>query len=101
MEGAVGQSPLRGICRPSASRVLADGYETSVGQGGGALSGGQKRRLQLLLLLLNEPNLIALDEPANDVDADMLAAMQAGEDAGGAPADGLAAFEGRNPEQFV
>ncbi len=40
------------------------------------LSGGQKRRLQLLLLLLNEPNLIALDEPANDVDADMLAAME-------------------------
>jgi ABC transport system ATP-binding/permease protein len=40
------------------------------------LSGGQKRRLQLLLLLLSEPNLIALDEPANDVDADMLAAME-------------------------
>ena len=29
------------------------------------LSGGQKRRLQLLLLLLNEPNVIALDEPNN------------------------------------
>ncbi len=42
----------------------------------GELSGGQKRRLQLLLLLLSEPNLIALDEPANDVDADMLAAME-------------------------
>ncbi|MDO4243492.1 MAG: ABC-F family ATP-binding cassette domain-containing protein [Actinomyces sp.] len=40
------------------------------------LSGGQKRRLQLLLLLLGEPNVIALDEPANDVDADMLAAME-------------------------
>ncbi|MGP5386969.1 ABC-F family ATP-binding cassette domain-containing protein [Brachybacterium tyrofermentans] len=40
------------------------------------LSGGQKRRLQLLLLLLSEPNLIALDEPTNDVDADMLAAME-------------------------
>ncbi len=40
------------------------------------LSGGQKRRLQLLLLLLDEPNLIALDEPTNDVDADMLAAME-------------------------
>ncbi|MFC5992998.1 ABC-F family ATP-binding cassette domain-containing protein [Pseudonocardia hispaniensis] len=42
----------------------------------GELSGGQKRRLQLLLLLLSEPNVIALDEPANDVDADMLAAME-------------------------
>ncbi|HBX80344.1 MAG: ABC-F family ATP-binding cassette domain-containing protein [Propionibacteriaceae bacterium] len=42
----------------------------------GELSGGQKRRLQLLLLLLSEPNVIALDEPTNDVDADMLAAME-------------------------
>ena len=40
------------------------------------LSGGQKRRLQLLLLLLDEPNVIALDEPTNDVDAEMLAAME-------------------------
>ena len=40
------------------------------------LSGGQKRRLQLLMLLLSEPNLLALDEPTNDVDADMLAALE-------------------------
>lgn len=40
------------------------------------LSGGQKRRLQLLLLLMEEPNVIALDEPTNDVDSDMLAAME-------------------------
>lgn len=40
------------------------------------LSGGQKRRLQLLLLLLAEPNVIALDEPTNDVDAEMLTAME-------------------------
>lgn len=42
----------------------------------GELSGGQKRRLQLLLLLLSEPNVILLDEPTNDVDSDMLAAME-------------------------
>ena len=42
----------------------------------GDLSGGQKRRLQLLLLLLSEPNLICLDEPTNDVDSDMLAALE-------------------------
>jgi len=42
----------------------------------GELSGGQKRRLQLLMLLLSEPNVIVLDEPTNDVDADMLAAME-------------------------
>ncbi|MFV0460427.1 MAG: ABC-F family ATP-binding cassette domain-containing protein [Actinomycetales bacterium] len=40
------------------------------------LSGGQKRRLQLLMLLLSEPNVIVLDEPTNDVDADMLAATE-------------------------
>lgn len=40
------------------------------------LSGGQKRRLQILLVLLSEPNVIALDEPTNDVDADMLAALE-------------------------
>ncbi len=37
---------------------------------------GEKRRLQLLLVLLSEPNLIVLDEPSNDVDTDMLAAME-------------------------
>jgi len=42
----------------------------------GELSGGQKRRLQLLLVLLAEPNPIVLDEPSNDVDTDMLAAME-------------------------
>ncbi|WP_453984607.1 ABC-F family ATP-binding cassette domain-containing protein [Brevibacterium casei] len=40
------------------------------------LSGGQKRRLQLLMLLMSEPNVIILDEPTNDVDSDMLAAME-------------------------
>lgn len=42
----------------------------------GELSGGQKRRLQLLLVLLAEPNVLILDEPSNDVDTDMLAAME-------------------------
>ncbi|WP_154795399.1 ABC-F family ATP-binding cassette domain-containing protein [Occultella kanbiaonis] len=42
----------------------------------GELSGGQKRRLQFLLILLSEPNVLVLDEPTNDVDTDMLAAME-------------------------
>lgn len=37
------------------------------------LSGGQRRRLQLLLILLDEPNMLVLDEPGNDLDTDMLA----------------------------
>ncbi len=42
----------------------------------GDLSGGQKRRLQFLLVLLAEPNVLLLDEPSNDVDVDMLTAME-------------------------
>lgn len=40
------------------------------------LSGGQRRRLQLLLVLLEEPNVLILDEPTNDMDTDMLAVME-------------------------
>ena len=40
------------------------------------LSGGQRRRLQLLLILLEQPNVLILDEPTNDLDTDMLAAME-------------------------
>jgi len=40
------------------------------------LSGGQRRRLQLLLVLLEEPNVLILDEPTNDLDTDMLAALE-------------------------
>jgi len=40
------------------------------------LSGGQRRRLQLMLTLLDEPNVLVLDEPTNDVDIDMLSATE-------------------------
>jgi ABC transport system ATP-binding/permease protein len=42
----------------------------------GDLSGGQRRRLQLLRLLFGEPNLLILDEPTNDLDTDMLAQVE-------------------------
>ncbi|WP_061960915.1 ABC-F family ATP-binding cassette domain-containing protein [Demequina flava] len=42
----------------------------------GRLSGGQRRRLQLLMVLLTEPNVLVLDEPTNDLDTDVLAAME-------------------------
>ncbi|MEB3981846.1 ABC-F family ATP-binding cassette domain-containing protein [Mycobacterium sp. 663a-19] len=42
----------------------------------GDLSGGQRRRLQLMLTLLSEPNVLLLDEPTNDVDTDMLTATE-------------------------
>ncbi|MEX3656709.1 MULTISPECIES: ABC-F family ATP-binding cassette domain-containing protein [Mycolicibacterium] len=42
----------------------------------GELSGGQRRRLQLMLVVLSEPNVLVLDEPTNDVDTDMLTATE-------------------------
>lgn len=41
-----------------------------------SLSGGQKRRLQLMLILLDKPNVLILDEPDNDLDIDMLAVVE-------------------------
>ncbi len=71
-------------------RIMVDGQEMSPAQmlealGFSAadlnepvesLSGGQKRRLALVLVLLEEPNVLILDEPSNDMDVDMLAAME-------------------------
>ena len=73
-----------------SSVTLADGSELTPGQllerlgfssaqlktPVGRLSGGQRRRLQLLVVLLSEPNVLVLDEPTNDLDTDMLAALE-------------------------
>jgi ATP-binding cassette subfamily F protein uup len=40
------------------------------------LSGGERRRLQLMRLLMEEPNVLVLDEPTNDLDIDTLTAME-------------------------
>jgi ATPase subunit of ABC transporter with duplicated ATPase domains len=40
------------------------------------LSGGERRRLQLLRLLMDEPNVLLMDEPTNDLDVDTLTALE-------------------------
>jgi len=42
----------------------------------GTLSGGERRRLQLLLALTSFPNVLLLDEPTNDLDLDTLRALE-------------------------
>ena len=70
--------------------TLSDGQEISAGmlcdrfgfRGAKArtlvrdLSGGERRRLQLMRLLMGEPNVLLLDEPTNDLDVDTLTALE-------------------------
>ncbi|GAB3588471.1 ABC-F family ATP-binding cassette domain-containing protein [Calidifontibacter terrae] len=72
------------------SYIMLDGKETSastlakrLGFSGsrqqtrvGDLSGGEKRRLQFLRLLMSEPNVLLLDEPTNDLDIETLTSME-------------------------
>lgn len=78
------------VVKRYSSLTLADGQEMTPGQllermgftsaqlktEVKRLSGGQRRRLQLLVVLLSEPNVLVLDEPTNDLDTDMLAALE-------------------------
>jgi len=86
----LGSSRVREVLSRYSTRYVIDGKELTPAQllerlGFEAvqlstpvsdLSGGQKRRLQLMLILLDKPNVLILDEPDNDLDIDMLAVVE-------------------------
>ena len=87
---ALGTDRVREVLSRYKSRYLIDGKEVSpatlleslgftsahLNMPVNTLSGGQKRRLQLMLILLDSPNVLILDEPSNDLDTDMLVAVE-------------------------
>ena len=67
-----GREMTAGRCSASASASAAARSRTLVRD----LSGGERRRLQLMRLLMDEPNVLLLDEPTNDLDIDTLTALE-------------------------
>ncbi|MCI9628306.1 MAG: ABC-F family ATP-binding cassette domain-containing protein [Eggerthellaceae bacterium] len=85
-----GDDRVRQVVSRFSRRTMLDGKETTPSQllerlgfekadlnePVSDLSGGQRRRLALMMILLEEPNVLILDEPGNDLDIDMLAAVE-------------------------
>ena len=60
------------VDRPSGGGTRTSSLWTPVSD----LSGGERRRLQMLRLLASEPNVLLFDEPTNDLDTDTLASLE-------------------------
>lgn len=75
------EAELRAACE--AARVLEvverlpDGFDTTVGERGYRLSGGEKQRLAIARMLLKDPAIVVLDEATSSLDAENEAAIQA------------------------
>jgi ABC transport system ATP-binding/permease protein len=74
---------VRGTVQTGQGELSASQLLERLGLGGdkqwapvGDLSGGERRRLQLMLLLLAEPNVLLLDEPTNDLDIETLTELE-------------------------
>ena len=83
MAGHRGGRGRPGVHHLGGKEVTASQLATRLGFTGGRqqtrvgdLSGGERRRLQLLRLLMTEPNVLLLDEPTNDLDIDTLTSLE-------------------------
>jgi ATP-binding cassette subfamily F protein uup len=70
--GSAGRKTISATQMCERFGFVGDAQWTPVGE----LSGGERRRLQLLRLLMDEPNVLLLDEPTNDLDIDTLTALE-------------------------
>jgi len=64
---------LAGRCRADEAVLVRRRVDV---RPGGTLSGGERRRLQLLLVIAGRPNVLFLDEPTNDLDLDTLRILE-------------------------
>jgi ATP-binding cassette subfamily B protein IrtB len=79
-DGQVKEAAEKAFCHEFISR-LPDGYDTVVGDIGGALSGGEKQRISIARAILKDAPIVMLDEPTAALDTESEVAVQKAIDA--------------------